>query len=446
MVKMENSNFATYMGYAEADITPETSMELIGFERPNNMSKGILHKLLAQVLVCKTPNEICCLITIDSLGFTVELTNTLRDLVANKINTTREKVMVCFSHTHSAPNAQNEEYYNFICEQILKAIDTATKDLSSVNAAWGIAKNNIGINRRGNNESIDDRLGLLKITYPTNDKIKLLLVRVTAHGNVLSSDNHLISSDYFGAARNLLKEKYNCHIMMIQGAAGNIRPKYQQENAEYLEIHSFKAAQKEYTKSEKEKYFKQSLKALENMAAEIYKSVNCIINDLMPRPINRISIFSTASRFFVDVPTTSRAHMIAEEANEKAGIDGTDWLLEVERLRNKHIKQQYSDIEIQYFILNEGCFCGIPNEVMCEISLDIMKKAGDELLFFNGYTNACNSYLPTAAEYDKGGYEVLWSNLIYYKYHGRIMPFNRDTAEQLIKDVSQNWQHYKKRP
>lgn len=440
---MKNKNFTTHMGYAEAGITPETSMELIGFERPNNMSKGILNELLAQVLVCKTPDEMCCITTIDSLGFTVELSNILRDRIAYKLNTTREKIMVCFSHTHAAPNAQNEEYYNFVCTQILDAIDVAIKDLSPVNAKWGVTKNDIGINRRGKNAHIDDRLGLLKTTSTDNAKTKLLVVRVTAHGNVLSSDNFMISSDFFGYARDLLKKKYNCNVMIIQGAAGNIRPKYQQENAEYLEIHSFEAAQKGYTKAEKEKYFNQSLKALENMAAKIYRSVDCIIDDLIPEPINRISIFSTTSRFFADVPTIGCAHMIAEEANRETGIDGTDWLSEVERLQKSHITQQYSDVEIQYFIINNGGFCGIANEAMCEISLDIMKKAGDELLFFNGYTNGCNSYLPTADEYDKGGYEVLWSNLNYYKYHGRVMPFNRDTADKLIEHVSQNWKQLK---
>ena len=76
---------------------------------------------------------------------------------------------------------------------------------------------------------------------------------------------------------------------------------------------------------------------------------------------------------------------------------------------------------------------------MCRISIDAMEAAGTPLLFLNGYTNGCNSYLPTAREYEKGGYEVLWSNLVYFPYHGRVMPFNRDTAGQLVEEVVQNW-------
>ncbi len=61
-----------YMGYACADITPEEQAEMIGFARPDNLSKGILHRLEASVMVLKSTEETCCLVTIDSLGFTTE--------------------------------------------------------------------------------------------------------------------------------------------------------------------------------------------------------------------------------------------------------------------------------------------------------------------------------------------------------------------------------------
>lgn len=64
------------------------------------------------------------------------------------------------------------------------------------------------------------------------------------------------------------------------------------------------------------------------------------------------------------------------------------------------------------------------------------------MVFFNGYTNGCTSYLPTAAEYDRGGYEVLWSNVLYYRYHGRVMPLNRDTAERLEDAAAKIWKGY----
>jgi hypothetical protein len=179
------------------------------------------------------------------------------------------------------------------------------------------------------------------------------------------------------------------------------------------------------------------------MAATIRTSVEAVIAGLIPQPIYSLDMTSEVRRFLSDVPQEKRAQEIADEALREAGIDGAGWLCEVDRLRAKGIDQQHTDIEIQYFFLNNGCWCGVPNEIMCEIALEAARKADDQLLHLAGYTNACDGYLPTAAEFRKGGYEVLWSYLLYYVYHGRVMPLEEDTADKLAEIVARKWIMYK---
>lgn len=47
--------------------------------------------------------------------------------------------------------------------------------------------------------------------------------------------------------------------------------------------------------------------------------------------------------------------------------------------------------------------------------------------------NGCTGYLPTEDEFDEGGYEVYWSMLIYYIYYKRVFPLNRNSAKYLLK-------------
>ena len=68
------------MGYSQADITPDRPMELVGFYREDNRSSGVLKPLLAQVTVWEA-EEKCCLISVDSIGFTKELSDALRNRV-----------------------------------------------------------------------------------------------------------------------------------------------------------------------------------------------------------------------------------------------------------------------------------------------------------------------------------------------------------------------------
>lgn len=436
-----NQNTASF-GFAETNITPDGPVQLVGFPRIDNQSRGILHPLNAQILIFRFQEETMCLAAVDSLGFTVELTMKLRKEIASVLNISTDKIMVCFSHTHSAPNAAEEPaYFTFVCDQICIAAKEAAKQMRPFHVAWGIGDHLIGINRRSDTSAVEPRLGILKLEDP-DGKPALLLLRVSAHANVLTSDNYKISSDYFGLTRQKLSNTFGCPVMMVQGASGNLRPRFQQENADFMEIQGVDALEKPYTDTEKQKYFQQSLDALENMADSVLASVVPIWKKLKTEPVHRLAMFSVIHPFAADVPSLKRAEEIAEEAETEAGIDGNGWLMEVRKLREKKVFTQTADIEFQYFMLNDGCFCGVANEIMCEISLDVWQKSEDSLFFLNGYTNGIDSYLPTAEEYDKGGYEVLWSNLIYYPYHGRVMALNRDSAGQLASFAVSDRSHF----
>lgn len=111
-------------------------------------------------------------------------------------------------------------------------------------------------------------------------------------------------------------------------------------------------------------------------------SVHCLIQDS-----NYAWSCKEVETFFADVPTLERAKEISDEAMRENNIDGTSWLKEVVRLNNENIKQQSTDIEIQYFMLNNGCFCGVSNEIMCELAVNVVKNCNDDLIYFGAYTN-----------------------------------------------------------
>jgi len=154
--------------------------------------------------------------------------------------------------------------------------------------------------------------------------------------------------------------------------------------------------------------------------------------------VENLNMYSVYEKFDADVPTGKRAAEIAAEAKNEANIDGTSWLAEVRRLLQNGVKKQADTIELQYFSINDGCLCGVPNEIMCEFALRASEKLHSDTFYLGGYTNGCTGYFPTEEEYDKGGYEVYWSMLIYYIYHGRVSPLNRESAAKLIEAAVKN--------
>lgn len=418
-------NKSLVLGFTETDITPSASIETVGFGREDQMSRGVLHPLSAQIAVWQLDEERCCVATIDHIGFSKLHADALRDEIGKKLQIHREKVMLCFSHCHSAPNeSASPEYYRYVCDHIKDAAAKALQNMVPVNVIWGNAFTDIGLNRRIGCDALDKRIGILKICDSASGKLKLLLLRLTAHNNVLKADNYLISPDYFGAVRDTLSNEFGCPVMVTQGAAGNVAPRYFKSS-----INPPDAADERFIRSDT---------ALDDMAKAVLRDVKPIVTSLRPQKSDRFAMYSRQITLLADVPSYPRAAEIAGEAKKYCGIDGTSWLEQVRHLLKDGIHQQTEDIEVQYFSLGNGSLCGVANEVMVEFALRVSELLRDDFFYFGGYTNGCTGYFPTEEEFDKGGYEVYWSMLIYYVYHGRVFPLRRDSASELIRFVVEN--------
>lgn len=409
------------MGFAEIDITPQAPVTMVGFNRTDNMSRGILDPLSAQVSVWGDEDK-CCLVSIDNIGFNKKEANILRDKIGELLNTARDRIMLSFSHTHAAVNVSVEkEYFNMLCCRICEAVKEARASMCKVSVGWSNVQADIGNNRRKHSDKIDRRVGILKICSSDSNELKLTILRLTAHCNVLKSDNYFISADYFGAVRRAFIEKYHCPIMLIQGSAGNIAPKYYK--ASYIPIDG---QGDDYINCEN---------ALDRMAQEVIKNVEQEFDAIGTSAAINVCAYSKYIPMQVKVPSMDEARKIANDALRYCNINGEKWLKEIERLHSSGITAQYEYVEMQYFRVGDWILCGIPNETMAEFAIESERLLENHFFYFNGYTNGCSSYFPTKEEYDLGGYEVYWAILIYFADYGRVYPYNRDAIDTVISNA-----------
>jgi hypothetical protein len=414
------------LGFAGADITPEKPAELVGFHREDNLSRGVLKPLAAQVSVWEA-GERCCLIAIDSIGFTKELTNELRNRVHGILDIPAEKVMICFSHTHAAPEADcQREYFELVCRRVEGAVIRAMENMGPVSVGRANGKAVIGVNRRKASDETDDRIGVLKACDARTGKPVLAILRVTAHGNVLKRDNLMISPDYFGDVRETAGNRFGCPVMVIQGSAGNTAPKYFDSAETPVD-----AAGDQYIRSKT---------ALADMAALVTDGAAAVWDGITLRDDLPARMYSRGIVLESEVPTPEEALRCAEEAKSLCGIGDTGWLAKVNRLNEAGIRVQQEEVEIQYFFLGDWCLCGGPYEFMVGFALEAERLTGNEFFYVNGYTNGCLLYFPTEEEYDLGGYEVFWSLLIYYVFLDRVWPFRRESASKLIRFIADHAQ------
>ncbi len=227
--------------------------------------------------------------------------------------------------TPAAPNdALAPAYASLVGARILDAARRALAAMRPVRIAWGCAETNIGVNRR-NGGVLDRRAGLLKAVDAKTGAPVLALLRLTAHGNSRKSDNARISSDWLGAARGVLSQAWGCPVMLPQGAAGNVAPRF------------FCSKINPPDADDTSGRFVRTDDALNEMGRAVLRDTQALFDSLRPHEAASLRVYTARGTLYSGVPTPSRARTIAAEAAREAGIDGGGWLKEVcpaERSRN----------------------------------------------------------------------------------------------------------------
>ena len=242
------------IGWAEADITPENKVEIYG-QYYQRVSKGIHSRLGGSVLVLESDNgEQAVMISLDVANFPHEFVDELRDSLKDKMTDIDvSKIIINAIHTHSAPAIEqirdwwlpdpeampDEHYRAFVIKRLTKAVIKAWNvksyggfansfDFAAVGHCRRAVYTN-GISEMYGDTSRDDFIGMegnedstveILFTFSEDKKPTGAIVNVACPSQVMEA-TYLISSDFMGEVRRLLKEKFGqdfCTLCQISSA------------------------------------------------------------------------------------------------------------------------------------------------------------------------------------------------------------------------------------
>ena len=128
------------LGFQETDLTSASPMQRIRFAQ-SGLSQGVDRPLWAQVSLWQLEEARCALVAIDHIGFGLERGASLRARLAALLRCSPEQVMLCFSHTHAAPNDSLEaDDAAWADERIVSAASEALQNMRPVRIAWGLRR------------------------------------------------------------------------------------------------------------------------------------------------------------------------------------------------------------------------------------------------------------------------------------------------------------------
>lgn len=442
------------VGTARADVTPPVPIDLVGYLRRCAPAVDVRSPLEAVSMVFDDGSTRIVVVAVDVLLFSPDHADRLREQIAEATDTAAERVLLNTTHTHAGPTTARTDvsatrlgplkfggemdklteaeaaWIDLLPHHLVSVARRAVAGLRPARLGGGVGHCSLGVNRRERTDDgrtilgwnpegpIDRDVSVLRVDAEDGDVLGTIVV-YGCHPVVTGPDDPAINADYPYFTRRQVERIIGGTCVFLMGAAGNVLPlegffDHPGEEERFGAILGTEAASvASRTVTGEVEYLKQD-----------YGSVTPISLYRRTQVGSGPSIGARARRVTVPlkgVPTLDEAeeelvrYRADLERAERDGADGTvlnpiryhlTWAERLcEELRSGSPRPEV-EVVVQAFRLGDVGLVALPGEAFAELSIAIKAGSPATTTAVAGYSNGLVSYLPSAAEYPFGGYEV----------------------------------------
>ncbi|NLJ36334.1 MAG: hypothetical protein GX358_08955 [candidate division WS1 bacterium] len=359
------------VGVATTAITPQQSMTMGGFSARTEPSISIIRDLLAQVVVFDNGDTRVGIVAVDLLKVPVPYFEAMRD-AGERNGIPRAHLLVNHSHTHCGPHVfarDNQPYMQEMTAKVCDLIEQAVANLQPVRLEYSQIPCTMGVNRRQMGpdgtpagmrpeprKPIDPDVPVLWAISPEN-QVRLVMFGYACHPTTMGGLE--FSTDYVGYSRDWVEAAYpTSTAVFLQGCGGDIKPR------------ACTAAGG----------FGYVLLEPKEITAQVGYELGRAVVAAMTVPGRPVSSFLAGLSDIAGLPTTKQV-----EDTPEGGL---------------------FPCEAQALRIGDIYMVGLNGEILVGIGLHIKRELADLTVWVNGYSNRDLSYVPDAASFDEGGYEV----------------------------------------
>jgi len=384
--------------YSEADITTteEEHTTLAGFAARTSLSTTVHHRLYSHCLVVTDGQQKVCIISNDMMEISPDLSLEIRTAIAEQSGLPLDHILLHCIHTHSSPRCggsaaqpggSNYSFKTRMVERVVaNAVSTITNDGAFVPFKMEIGKAQTSINgNRCEKDGPCDHDVYVARLKDRKGKTIVSIMNLACHPVCMGPRSYLISSDYSGIAADRLKNEWGGSVMQFTGAAGNMDPVRGPKDFEYAE-----------------------------------ECGNCLADSLLNivftpvKPQGKLSLSTNVAelpyRINKVTPEAVKSHadsLVKASTNfPRFARDVRGWEDEIlARFENGEVKSKL-DFNMEAVNIDGILFFFTQGESFCEYQQAARAAFPGETIFFAGYTNGQNSYLPSEHAFVfKKGYE-----------------------------------------
>ncbi|WP_432799547.1 neutral/alkaline non-lysosomal ceramidase N-terminal domain-containing protein [Poriferisphaera sp. WC338] len=412
------------VGVFEVEITPPQPFFLHGYPHVDRISEGINDHLLASAMCISDGNSEVVFVGCDLIFVTQGMVRRARQMIEQRTGLPGRCIMITATHTHSGPVIVNlahhdednvepkpdAEVIEFITSRIVDAAVGAIENKQTAVLRYGEGDMaGLGTNRRDPEGPSIKKLPVLIAESNVNHKIIGVMAVCAMHPTVLHEDSRMISGDFPGLARSILKEKVLSEGVFVyhMGAAGNQSPR-----------HVVKANNMEEAKRLGKILADQICDVINSAEVMGHVCVDACM-DCVALPVRELPSVGVAKRASEDAKEKLDLMRKSGEAEAEIRTAECDWFGAEEILgltyaaqdgRLEHAVAMTNPAEIQLFRIGDSVWGAWPAEVFVEFAIACQAYCG-HINIMTCANGEMQGYLVTTQAIQEGGYEAC--NAIY---------------------------------
>ena len=248
-----SKNTRCRFGVAARDVTGQAGIYMRWWGAANHDVADGVHRPSTATAAMIAPIEgtgpELTLVTLDYCSFqNPDDERALRRTVRERTGISEENFLLALGHQHSTVNAGSQiadkpggnlgaAYRARLADEITAAVQEARATLSPAWITYGQGRCDLAGNRDywdseaarwacGYNPGgpVDDTVLVARVTGD-DGAVRATLFNYACHPTTLAWDNHLLSPDYVGAAREVLERAFGAPALFMQGASGDLGPR-----------------------------------------------------------------------------------------------------------------------------------------------------------------------------------------------------------------------------
>ncbi|MEA2522922.1 MAG: hypothetical protein QOF73_149 [Thermomicrobiales bacterium] len=454
-----------YAGVGRADITPPVGIAHANWgAQVHQRAAGVDLPLWATVLVLRTGDETVVIVDLDIMYLWDASATRVRQAVAELTGIPVTHVRLSYTHTHSGPSTLSDRstwagagsemvaaYDESLPHRIAGAAWTALRDLRPAQLAAGKGNCTIAVNRRfqrpedgavivGRNWEgpVDHDVPVLRIDTLEGEPLAAV-VHYACHPITVGPDNDLITPDYPGMVKRVVEQATGATCLFLQGATGDVGPVRgvarggAQEYKRLGTILGLEASRVWWESDPRPRRDRYEGTLESGAPLAIYTDEVTSPRDVRLRVGTRTMQLPLRTLPPPDEMEAEYQKHLAHlnDLRANGGDEDAIRLVTMSCKRTAMRAQLARDVQGKTHraidlhaiaIGDEIALIAMPGEPFVEIGLAVKRASPFTHTLFSGYTNVGWSYIPTAAEYPRGGYEI------------EVTPFDPSAANLIVEE------------